>query len=75
MGLDGKLMAVEVKSGAKFEAGVPKPLFDTRDARSGSPQAWFDVSKDGRFLIPAQAAQSATVPMTVIINWTAALKK
>ena len=27
---DRKLMAVEVKLGATFEAGVPKPLFDTR---------------------------------------------
>jgi Tol biopolymer transport system component len=72
---DGKMMAVEVKSGAKFEAGVPQPLFETHDGRFGDVNAWFDVSKDGRFLIPVQAAQSDTVPMTVVINWTAALKK
>jgi len=33
------------------------------------------VSKDGRFLIPVQAAQAATVAMTVVIDWTAGLKK
>jgi Tol biopolymer transport system component len=75
LGLDGKLMAVEVRGEAKFEAGVPKPLFDTHDTRIASSNSWFDVSKDGRFLFPFQAARPATVPMTVIINWTAALKK
>jgi hypothetical protein len=50
---------------------VPKPLFDVRmDAG-----AWFDVSKDGKFLLPAQVEASATVPMTVVVNWQAGLKR
>jgi hypothetical protein len=40
--------AVEVKSSAKFEAGVRKALFE---ARFGGRS--YDVSRDGRFLIPA----------------------
>jgi len=72
IGADGKMMAVEVKGGAKFEAGLPKPLFDARIAGGGT---WFDVSKDGRFLIPVQPEQAANAPMTVVVNWTAALKK
>jgi dipeptidyl aminopeptidase/acylaminoacyl peptidase len=72
---DGKMMAAEVKSGSKFEAGVPKPLFDVRLAAGGLNNVWFDVGKDGRFLIPVQAEQSATAPMTVVVNWQAALKK
>ena len=36
---------------------------------------WFDVSKDGRFLIPTQIEQAAGAPMTVVVNWTAGLKK
>jgi hypothetical protein len=56
---------------AKFEAGVPKPLFDVHLVGLSN----FDVSKDGRFLIPAQIEQSATVPITVMVNWTAGLKK
>ncbi len=76
IGADQKLMAVEVKGdtakgGAKFEAGLPKPLFDTRIPIF----AWFDVSNDGRFLMPAPVGQSANVPMTVVVNWTAGLKK
>jgi hypothetical protein len=36
---------------------------------------WFDVGKDGRFLIPIQAEQTANTPMTVVVNWQAGLKK
>lgn len=72
IGADRKMMAVDVKSnGGKFEAGVPKLLFDAHLA-GGSH---FDVSKNGSFLIPAQIEQSATVPITVVVNWTAGLKK
>jgi Tol biopolymer transport system component/predicted Ser/Thr protein kinase len=72
IGADGKMMAVEVKAGAKFEAGLPKPLFDSHFP---SGLSRFDVSKDGRFLMPVQLEQSANAPMTVVVNWTAGLKK
>ena len=77
IGLDQKLMAVEVRSdgtkgGAKFDAGVPKYLFDTRISNDA---AWFDISKDGRFLIPTQVENSAGLPMTVLVNWQVGLKK
>jgi hypothetical protein len=39
-----------------------------------SRNASYYVSADGRFLIPMPAEQSATVPMTVVLNWQAALK-
>jgi hypothetical protein len=35
----------------------------------------YDVSADGRFLIASPVEQSATVPMTVVLNWQAGLKK
>jgi len=68
---DNKMMAVEVKaSGTKFDAGVPKPLFDVRQS------AQFDVSKDGRFLIHVSLDTAGTnVPLTVVVNWQAGLKK
>jgi hypothetical protein len=61
---------VEVRGGAKFEASVPRALFEMHSA----PNGWFDVSKDGRFLIPTPVQQSASVPITVVVNWTAGLK-
>jgi len=71
---DSKLMAVEIKSSnATFDPGPPRPLFETRIG--GSIDSWFDVSKDGRFLIPIRLDQAASEPMTVVVNWQAGLKK
>jgi Tol biopolymer transport system component len=68
---DRKLMALEVRgSGAKFEAGVPKPLFEVR------APGYYDVGKDGRFLMLIPQEQVATnIPITVVQNWQAGLKK
>jgi len=78
---DGKLMAVDVKIGPKFEFGTPKALFDSRIRGGGNISTSFryDVAADGkRFLIitsgdPTDAAASA--PITVVLNWTAGLKR
>ena len=68
------MMAVQIRDGAAFEAGVPKPLFDVR--LSGAiNNTGFDVGPDGRFLIPTVVEQPAAVPITVVVNWLARLKK
>jgi Tol biopolymer transport system component len=70
---DLKMMAVDVSSnGSTFVAGAPKPLFDSQ--ASGDPFGNFDVSADGRFLIPARVQRTDT-PITVVLNWQAGLKK
>ena len=65
------MMAVEVKgNGKSLQAGVPKPLFE--EAAPG----FFDVSKDGCFLIQVPVGQgSARAELTVVTNWQAGLKK
>jgi Tol biopolymer transport system component/predicted Ser/Thr protein kinase len=68
---NSKMMGVEIRGGTKFDFGVPKPLFDVRIGGT----AWFDVGKDGKFLMPSQVEASATVPMTVVVNWQASLKR
>ena len=68
---DRKLMAVEIKTGPKFERTTPKPLFETRLPVNGR----YDVSKDGRFLIPTLLDSGGTVSMTAIVNWAAGPKK
>jgi Tol biopolymer transport system component len=71
--IDNKMMAVEINTaGGKFQAGIPKALFDVRMG-NGNPR--FDVSKDGRFLIPTIVSESVNAPMTVVLNWQAMLKK
>jgi hypothetical protein len=69
----GKLMAVEVKAdGSGFEPGVPKLLFESERVGGLS----FDVSGDGqRFLIPVTVEESSSAPITVVLNWTADLKR
>jgi hypothetical protein len=63
------MMAVDIKgTGANPEPGIPQPLFDGN--RPG-----FDVAKDGRFLIPMPVEQTSAVPITVVVNWMAGLKK
>ena len=81
LSLDGKLMAVEVKAGSAFEVGVPKPIFDTHfrmDFSRGvlSSRDTYAVSSDGqRFLAIALTEGSASPPLTVVLNWTADLKR
>jgi serine/threonine protein kinase/Tol biopolymer transport system component len=73
IGPDRKMMVVEVNHGlgSRFDFTAPKPLFDARI--SGNPWEAFDVSADGRFLMPIQ--QSANEPITVVANWPEVLKK
>ena len=67
-------MAVPVKPVAPFEAGLANKLFDVRFADFSSNNSRFDVSRDGRFLIPVDFADAARQSLNAIVNWPAALK-
>jgi eukaryotic-like serine/threonine-protein kinase len=74
---DDKLMSVSVKTGANFDAGTPGALFQAypREFGATSEQFFYDVTKDGqKFLINTQL-RSAKTPISVVLNWTASLKK
>jgi len=76
--LDGKIMAVEVKPGNVFAAGLPAPLFDAGLRPEGLTESRcsFVVTPDGqRFLVNTIAEEAARVPVTVVVNWTGELKK
>jgi hypothetical protein len=69
---DGKLMAATASaSNSTFETGTPTALFPTRIAGGAAnlfrPQ--YAVSRDGRFLINQLAEESASTPITLILNW------
>jgi Tol biopolymer transport system component len=67
---DKKLMAVDVKVGATFEAGLPKALFDFAAAKVNSYDCV--ATADGqRFLVRRTLREPATAPFSVVINWTA----
>jgi Tol biopolymer transport system component/predicted Ser/Thr protein kinase len=72
---DYRLMAASVSGkGPGFEVGAVKSLFATRIVGGGDYQ--YDVSADGqRFLIDTSPEQATSAPITVVLNWTAGLKK
>ena len=83
---DGKLMAADVTEGPIFKASVPRTLFQVPVAQighldindemgKGSSQVLvWDVAPDGkRFLM--DTATKSPQPVTVLLNWTAELKK
>jgi Tol biopolymer transport system component len=83
LGLDGGIMAVPIEPGTTFDAGPPATLFTTGISVPGFvTETYYDVTADGqRFIVnmfQAPAAGSggdaaAPVPITVVINATAAL--
>jgi hypothetical protein len=73
---DGKLMAVDIKTSPRFEAGIPKPLFNPGISGGGTIQFVFryDVTADGkRFLVNStQGTERETAePFSVVLNWWA----
>ena len=72
---DRKLMSVEVKSGSSFEAGIPRVLFRSR-AMMGTTYARYAVKADRRrFLVISEIERVESPPATVVLNWTAGMKK
>jgi Tol biopolymer transport system component len=70
--LDHQIVAVEITPGAQFHFGVPKALFQVRISNFNTS---FEVSKDGRFLLPALVEQQTSTPMRVVLNWTEMLRR
>ena len=71
---DRKLMAVAVQADSAVQAGQPQALFEPRIF--GIPVVPYAVSADGqRFLVNTQTEETNSSPLTVVLNWTAELKK
>lgn len=71
---DSKLMSVDVKPGPSF--GVPRELFPVPIYGSGAnstSQTRWDVSPDGQRFLFNTISSDASAPMTVVLNWQAAL--
>ncbi len=73
---DGRLMAVPVSAGNTFEPGSPEPLFQIRflGALFGGIEH-YAVSADGQRFLMNVAVEEAASPITIVLNWTAGLKK
>ncbi len=76
LGADRTMMAVPIAATRSFDAGAPQVLFPT-NASTLTPNQAYAVTRDGqRFLVNARPPQSSSVsPLTVVVNWTAAIQK
>lgn len=66
---DNRLMVVSVKTEGAFEVGSPAALFSVGD---GLRQYEVEASAQ-RFLVNTGASGSQSLPLTVVVNWTAEL--
>jgi Tol biopolymer transport system component len=71
----GKLMSVDVKRGARLETGSPRILFQAPDRapEAGAPR--YCVTGDGKRFILPEPVQEGSKPFTVVLNWTAGLRR
>jgi Tol biopolymer transport system component/predicted Ser/Thr protein kinase len=73
-GSDGRLMVADVRLTPSFESGPPAPLFKVPLLES--PDRQYDVSPDGtRFLANVLSGTTTVKPLTVVLNWSAAIEK
>jgi Tol biopolymer transport system component len=72
---DNRIMSVEIGAkGDRLEIGAVRPLFQTRSLQG--PGGTYDPSADGkRFLIVSESEQVTSEPITLVVNWTAALPR
>jgi eukaryotic-like serine/threonine-protein kinase len=77
MGPDRKLMVVSVTVGTSFQSGTPAALFQTRVENSNLTGARnnYAVANDGQRFLVNNIVEDNAAPITVVLNWTAQLKK
>jgi Tol biopolymer transport system component len=84
LALNGQLMAVPIqidREAHTMNSDAPSVLFPTRLASGANINVgWFsrqqyDVAADGRFLMNVSANDPASSPITIVQNWTLAVKK
>ena len=69
-----RIMAVDVNTKAGLIAlGVPKPLFEL--AAGNLSGRYYDVAPDGRFLANTSPLTAKAQSFSLLVNWTARLKK
>jgi serine/threonine protein kinase/Tol biopolymer transport system component len=72
---DGKLMAAPVAGGTSLAVGVPTAQFEFR-AGGNLIVPYYSVTRDGkRFLLSTIVETEKNAPLTVVVNWTAGVKK
>jgi serine/threonine protein kinase len=74
---ESKMMAVPVKTGLSFDPGTPAVLFQAnpREMLATSEQFSYEVSQDGQKFLINTHLKTATMPLSVVLNWSAKVKQ
>jgi hypothetical protein len=71
-----KNMAVPINATGGFEIGSAAPLFDATFSTFAAGNFEYDAAADGqRFIVTELVTEARNTPLTVVVNWTARLKK
>ncbi len=75
LGPDNRIMAAQVSGQPSgFEVGAVQALFEIRP--KPAQRYAYDVSRDGqRFLVNVSESNPAPEPLTLVVNWTSALRR
>ncbi|MCA1642713.1 MAG: serine/threonine-protein kinase [Acidobacteria bacterium] len=71
---DGKLMSAETKAAGAFENVVPRQLFQT-GMKLAATYPYAVTADAQRFLVNVPVEATNPAPMTIVLNWTADLKR
>jgi eukaryotic-like serine/threonine-protein kinase len=79
LALDGTLMAAPIETKPEFQSASPQALFSSRSITitSGSTgRRQYAVTRDGkRFLVITSERSLSGSPLTIVVNWLAAVQK
>ena len=72
---DGMLMSVPIPATTQWDQGTTKALFISGATRS-IPSQQYAATRDGsRFLVSSRPRELTVEPLTVVVNWLAAVQK
>ncbi|OFW31311.1 MAG: hypothetical protein A3H97_25145 [Acidobacteria bacterium RIFCSPLOWO2_02_FULL_65_29] len=71
----GSLIAVAVMDGNTWRTGTQTRLFDIRSGTTAVNTYPYDVAPDGQRFLVITPPEEAEAPITIVLNWEAALRK
>jgi eukaryotic-like serine/threonine-protein kinase len=76
LGPDNKLMQADVTSkGSAIAVGIPREVFQAPFSPAGAGSRIYDVTAGGQRFYIIGTKETAPVPLTLVTNWAAGLKK
>ena len=71
---EGRIMAVSVTTDGRFQAGVPRLLFEDPGIVSQNETLGYAVGRDGQFLLN-RVVERTSPPLTIVTDWRAGLAR